>query len=154
MIATLLSPGLRDVLNDAQKKAAKQYILKLKIQDPIITDDENKTQDESRGDEGSIDEPNEASPPSSKRFKHLSALLAAKQKGKDQQNEGMSSFEMELDCYITTPLAQSMEDDPFEFLLTVFPNFSNINLDLLGVSASSTAIERVYSVGGELTTGK
>ena len=39
VIATLLSPGLRDVLNDAQKKGAKQYILKLKIQDPIITDD-------------------------------------------------------------------------------------------------------------------
>ena len=104
------------------------------------------TQDESRGDEGSIDEPNEASPPSSKRFKHLSALLAAKQKGKDQQNEGMSSFEMEHDCYITTPSAQSMEDDPFEFLLTVFPNLSNINLDLLGVPASSTAIERVFQL--------
>ena len=66
----------------------------------------------------------------------------------------MSSFEMELDCYITTPSAQSMEDDPFEFWLTVFPNLSNISLDLLGVPASSTTIERVFSVGGETTTGK
>ena len=32
--ATLLGPELRDVLNDAQKKEAKQYILKLKIKIP------------------------------------------------------------------------------------------------------------------------
>ena len=92
-----------------------------------MNNDENMTQDESRGDEGSIDKPNEASPPSPKRSKYLSALLAAKQKGKDQQNEDMSSFEMELDHYVTTPSAQSMEDDPFEFWLqnmTVFPNLS------------------------------
>ena len=59
--ATLLSPWLRYVLNEAQKKAAKQYILKLMNQDPIMTDDENMTQNESLGDEGSIDEPNEPS---------------------------------------------------------------------------------------------
>ena len=69
----------------------------------------------------------------------------------------MSSFETDLNRYITTPSAQSMEDDPFEFWLlnmTVFPNLSNIILDLLSVPASSTPIERVFSVGEEATTGK
>ena len=126
------SPILADVLNDAQKKTAKQYILKLINQDPIMTDDENMSQDESRGDNGSIDEPNEPSPSSPKRFKHFKCFIGIKQKGKDQQNEGMSSFETELDRYITTPSAQSMEDDPFEFWLqnmTVFPNLS-VNISL------------------------
>ena len=98
-----------------------------------MTDDENMTQDESWGDEGSIDKPNEASPPSPKKSKYLSALLAAKQKGKDQQNEDMSSIEMELDRYISAPSAQSVEDDPFEFWLqnmTVFPNLSVLTFSM------------------------
>ena len=82
------------------------------------------TQDDSRGDEGSIDEPNELS-------------------------QGMSSFEVELDCYITTSSAQSMEDDLFEFWLqniTVFTNLSNISLHLLSVLPSSTLIEQVFQL--------
>ena len=38
--ATFLSPGLREVLNDVQTKAAKHYILRLMKRDSIEIDDE------------------------------------------------------------------------------------------------------------------
>jgi hypothetical protein len=38
--------------------------------------------------------------------------------------------------------------------MSIFPNLARFSLDILTVHGSSAPIERVFSVGGEATTGK
>ena len=146
---TFLSPGLRDVLTDEQKQAAKVNIINLL--DVIHEDPGNDNMD--------IEQPNEYNDesPSPKRFKHLSLLLAEKKKQRHQQNHTISEVQQEMDHYVCSIYQQSMDDDPFEFWLqnlSSLPNLANFTLDLLTVPASTAPIETVFSVGGEATTGK
>ena len=95
--------------------------------------------------------------PPLKRFKHLSALVAAKKKEKNEQHKSVCVFQIEIDTHIASPSTQSIKEDPFTYWLqntSTFSNLSSISLDLLSVSASSTPIERVLFYRKKATTGK
>ena len=65
---------------------------------------------------------------------------------------------MERYSTCTSTFSESIDDDdPFNFWMDnspLYPKLSRISLDLFITPASTAAVERIFSTGGESTTGK
>ena len=153
VMCTYLNLGYRDVLNDDQVAAAKRNLVKL-IQPS------SHGEQQSREKSPDVESTTSEEPPS-KKFKRLKELLSEKRKAKEDtiQNSSRSEENIELIKYSQQILDDStaIDEDPFIFWQKnqkIYPLISSVALDLLSIPPSTAPVERIFSTGGEATTGR
>ena len=152
LVATMLDPRYKVLLNRTQMESAKTNILKLLNQN---------------GDESSS--PSAASSPvyqdlvekdcepPKKRFCHLAKVLEARLKEGSTKVMKSPLGELEVAQYLQVTTSISVDMDPLEYWTKEFktyPLLSSLSFDILSIPASSAPIERVFSTAGESTSSK
>ena len=150
LMATILDPRYKLVINRVQAESTKKKILK-----------ELKESNGNNGASGSPStptlSPEEAVEPPMKRFHHLSRLLEEKVKEGIQEVAKSPPGKQELENYLQNFQPLSEEIDAVQFWIDAektYPLLPSIAVDILTIPAASTPIERVFSVAGESTSGK
>lgn len=162
--ATFLNPAYKGVLDEQQVLKAKQYLLTLmnnRIPSTNVELEEIHPQQSTETSQQSAE--NEQEPPT-KRFKHLNRLSKVLEKEAAESNTDEESFdkipkqEQEIISYLNMRITkEDLQQDPFDLWLkkeSEFPNLASIALDLLSTPASSAAVKRIFSSGGEATRGR
>uniref|UniRef100_A0A1X7UVV8 HAT C-terminal dimerisation domain-containing protein n=1 Tax=Amphimedon queenslandica TaxID=400682 RepID=A0A1X7UVV8_AMPQE len=104
--------------------------------------------------------PHTTQEPSAKKFKHLRELLKKKQQAKEKScSSSLSEEETELERYAKSDYTGSIDEDEDPFIFwsdnkTTYPILSNFAFDLLLTPASKAPVEKIFSTGGDATTGK
>ena len=148
LMSMMLDPRYKVLLNRNQADSTKLQLLKQLTESA-----------QSRGNSNSptsatlTQSPDEVEPPATKRFRHLSKLLEEKSSKKVDKSPPVK---LELEHYVNIQPQYAEEADVMQFLIDAkeYPVLSSMALDILTIPASSTPVERVFSVAGESTSGK
>ena len=97
-----------------------------------------------------------ADQPKAKRFKHVARLLEEKQKEPTDEDSSVPVEKAELNEYLKKPISLEEDEDPFKFWTTntAYASLAPAAKEILVVPASSAPVERIFSTGGEATTGR
>lgn len=152
--STFLSPTYRELLSNEQVAAARSNLLKQMSPNQQIEKEVEPDSNEVDSNLGTADPSKEPSP---KKFRNLMELLKEKQRAKEISCSGsQSDEEIELEKYASC-FQMDEDEDPIAFWhenAIMYPLLSNVAFDLLSTPASTAPVERVFSTGGEVTTGK
>ena len=152
LVATMLDPRYKVLLNRTQAESAKANILKLL----------NQNEDESSSSSAASspihqDLVEKDCEPPKKRFCHLTKILEARLKEGSNKIKKSPLGELELAQYLQVTTSISVDMDPLEYWTSeskTYPLLSSLSFDILSIPASSAPIERVFSTAGESTSGK
>ena len=155
--STLLNPGYRSLLDSSQLHEAKKFVKDMMVCNHIGLELEGDSHQSN--DSSVLDKELEDEEPPCKRFKGLSRVckLLAEQE-EEINNVFLTEEEEEIEKYMQSkPSKEEILWDPIEYWIKFekfYPLLSPIACQIITTTASTAAIERVFSVSGEATKGK
>ena len=152
LVAALLDPRYKLLLNPVQMETAKKELLK-ELKEAAGSSNSGSS-DDGASPQQSTEEPEEPRP---KRFCHLSRLLEKKVKEGIQKVAKAPAGLQQLDQYIQAVHQLPEDFDPLQFWIeneTMYPLLASVAVDVLTIPGSSAPIERVFSTAGLCTGGK
>ena len=152
LVATMLDPRYKVLLNRTQAESAKANILKLLNQN----EDESSSSSAANSPIHQDLVEKDCEPPK-KRFCHLTKILEARLKEGSNKIKKSPLGELELAQYLQVTTSISADIDPLEYWTSeskTYPLLSSLSFDILSIPASSAPIERTFSTAGESTSGK
>ena len=153
LIAAMLDPRYKILLNPIQTQAAKKELL-IELKEAAG----NNGSSGSSGDGASPAHPaEELEEPRPKRFCHLSRLLEEKVKEGIQKEAKAPPGQQQLEQYVQTVHQLPEDFDPLQFWIeneATYPLLATVAVDVLAIPGSSAPVERVFSTAGESTSGR
>jgi hypothetical protein len=151
VVSTSLDLRYRFLLNDKQLKVASNY-----LQRKLIDEDEVQvTDDIEEEDTQHTNTPDESDEPPFKRFRLLNQFVAEKE---TQECQDMVENDEILQYFsLKKKVSNETEFDPLMFWQNNqqnFPTLAPIAQDILTIPATSTPVERTFSVAGYCTSGR
>jgi hypothetical protein len=149
VIATLLDPRYKTVLDDNHVNYAKKEFLKMIDPEVDLSSDDN------------IEQLSETEPPDPKKpclFPFVYELMSKKAHHKKESRNNPSLYEVQLENYVRSTEGSIVGEDSNPLLFWATSNgYSDIApfaISILSAPSASTAVERTFSTAGEATSGK
>ena len=156
LMATMLDPRYRLLLNPIQMESTKRQLL-VALKEAAGNNGGSNSPSSGAVTVTPVVSQDETEEPPVKRFHHLSKLLQERAREGIEQVAKTPPGKQELEHYLQNfqPLSDQM--DAVDFWVEnekTYPLLSSMAVDILTIPGSSTAVERVFSVAGESTSGK
>ena len=152
VVATILDPRYKPLINAVQMKAGKDELLRMLKANNGQSDSQSSTQSSParlQEEEGPVKK--------RQRFSYLSKVIEDKLRQGKEKAAKQPPGEQELERYMESMPSLGDDDDPLAFWVEqkdFYPLLSALAVDIMSIPGSSAPVERIFSTAGEATTGK